>query len=817
MQRGVAIAGLMALCLAAPAGAATPDSATLDPEQRSANWTGAVSPGPETGVGFGGALCFDPEGQPDPSSGCDFVAVTVNVPQDFYRLNPGALDLRVADFGSADLDMWVYKRRDDGSAGEFVGGDGDLPGEPEDFVLDKPRGSYWVVVTNYLGPPDQAYNGAVNLVIRKRGSIPELNARAHPGFRNYRASNDRFTSHSEPTIAQDPLNPNHLMAGSKMYENNENYLFKVGTYESFDGGRTWQDYGQLPGYCQAPGECDREDEERYRVVSDPTIAWDDEGTAYINALDALGGTYNFRGFNMTAHIKKPGQPWSEPVTVHDNRSDPLSEQLLLDDKNWIAVDNVTDTGGEPNDPGDGKVGTIYICWSFDGTADPTDTVPLPVQQIVLMKSLDGGLTWGGYSPGDNTPQQLSAKGAVSGIGCHIAIGPEGEVYVTWYDNQVQALMQVVSFDRGESFTPPAPIAFITGVDEPFEGQAFRNLSIPASAIDSKGNFYVVVASANGEGSPVTEGTRELGRQLKKGEVNLEELRKKYTGYGRPANNINRQYMAQGDGNGPESGSDIVMFKSTDQGNTYTGPVRVNQDPENADADQFQPWIAVTEKGQVNVSFFDRRNDPSNFFIDTYLARSNDFGETFFDLRASASMWDPSVNAPTSVSGKFIGDYQGLAADDRFAYPFWNDTQLNNVPQKSERYSPWQEVFAARVPNAPASFITRPKGKRLRAKRLVVRGRALDAGTGKRLRAVRIAVRRKSAGACAWHVRGRWVSGSCKKRRFQRTLGTARWRYALRRKGLTPGRYRIETRAIGRPKRREKFREPGRNVVKFRIR
>ena len=816
MRRGLLTAGVLWLSLSGAAGAATPPSATLDPKNSSAAWEGAASPGLETGVGFGGSFCFDAEGQPDPSSGCDHFAVTVNVPKDFYRLNPGALDLRVADFGTTDLDMWVYERRKDGSAGEFVGGDGDIAGEPEDFVLDKPDGSYWVVVTNYLGPPNQTYKGIANLVVRRKGSIPELNAKAHPGFVNYRASRDRFTSHSEPTIAQDPLNPNHLMAGSKMYENNDAYLFKVGTYESFDGGRTWRDQGMLPGYCTADGECDPADEERYRVVSDPTIAYDDEGNSYINVLDALGGTYNFRGFNMTAHIKKPGKPWSEPITVHDNRSDPISEQLLLDDKNWIAVDNVTDVDGGPNKPRDGKIGTVYICWSFDGTADPTDTVPLPIQQIVLMKSTDGGQTWGGYAPGDNTPQQLSAKGAVSGIGCHIAIGPEGEVYVTWYDNQIQALMQVVSFDRGASFTAPAPIAFITGVDEPFEGQAFRNLSIPASAVDSKGNFYVVVASANGDGSPVTEGTRELGRQIKRGEVSLEELRKKFTGHGRPANNINRQYMARGDGAGPESGSDIVMFKSTDQGNTYTGPVRVNQDPKNGDADQFQPWIAVTKKGQVNVSFFDRRNDPANFFIDTYLARSNDGGATFFDLRASQSLWDPSVNAPTSVSGKFIGDYQGLVADDRFAYPFWNDTQLNSLPKKNRRYSKWQEVFAARVPNGVASFIQGKPKRRGRA--YLVRGRALDAGAGKKITQVRISVVRRAGKRCAsYSPRKRsFVRRSCSKPIWFRTKGRARWKAKVPRTAFRRGRYTISSRARTKTT-RERAREPGRNAVRFRIR
>jgi hypothetical protein len=64
------------------------------------------------------------------------------------------------------------------------------------------------------------------------------------------------------------------------------------------------------------------------------------------------------------------------------------------------------------------------------------------------------------------------------------------------------------------------------------------------------------------------------------------------------------------------------------------------------------------------------------------------------------MWDPAVNAPTSTSGKFIGDYQGLAADDDLAIPFWNDTQLNNLPASDPNHSPYQEVFAARIPQGP---------------------------------------------------------------------------------------------------------------------
>jgi len=75
------------------------------------------------------------------------------------------------------------------------------------------------------------------------------------------------------------------------------------------------------------------------------------------------------------------------------------------------------------------------------------------------------------------------------------------VYVTWYDNQIDGMMQVKSTDRGQSFSPPLPVALITGVNEPFEGQSFRNLSIPSTAIDKDGNIYIAAASAGGEGEP----------------------------------------------------------------------------------------------------------------------------------------------------------------------------------------------------------------------------------------------------------------------------------------------------------------------------
>jgi hypothetical protein len=765
--------------------------------------------------------CFGADGKPDATSGCDFFNLDVNVPTGFYNGFLGGVQITVDGFGQADLDLGIYQRKADGSRGDRVTGSGNAPGEAERTTISQASGKYIVAVVPFAVPATQSYNGKAEFVGKAANPpLDELNRKIGPGPLNFRASHDKYLSHSEPSIAMDPLNHNHLIAGSKMYENLAKYLFKVGTYESLDGGRTWKDLGQLPGYCESDGQCDPTNEEKYRTVSDVSMAFDDEGNAYAQVLDAPGGTAGFTGFNMTIHIKKPGDAqFSGPIVVHDNRNNPISEQLLLDDKNWLAIDNNTQSDGSPNKPRDGKIGTMYVCWSFDGTQAPT-------QQVVIERSTDGGKTWGGVVPGDNTPLQLSQKGAISGLGCHEDIGPAGEVYVTWYDNQLDALMQVKSTDHGATFTPARPVATISGVNAQFTGQSFRNLSIPTTGIDRKGNIYLAAASAEGQGSPVLAGT-SIER--------IKELR----------DNRRAETEAEGDAG---SGADIVIFKSTDGGMTYTGPVRVNQDGAKSPADQFQPWMAVTDNGQVNIEYFDRRSDPNNFFIDTYLSRSNDGGKTFHDARVGRRLWDPRLNPPISVSGEFIGDYQGIVADDVVAIPFWNSTQDNSLPAADPEHSQYQEVFAARIPNTkrfggplngpsggtrcldkkrPVTTVKR-RSLRHRKGRILLTGSARDRGcaaAAARTPSDRGGVKRVYV-SIGKVIRGRGCrfltrtgtlkrrARSCRRPILLPAKGGKHWRFSIRAR-LPRGKYRAVVRAVDRSGNKE--RPAKRNIVAFRVR
>jgi hypothetical protein len=237
------------------------------------------------------------------------------------------------------------------------------------------------------------------------------------------------------------------------------------------------------------------------------------------------------------------------------------------------------------------------------------------------------------------------------------------VYVFYLDFSMSRIRMVKSTDGGDSYSAPVTVKNINRVDG-FPNSAFRNDSLPTAGVDpADGTLYVA----------------------------WDDLHKKD-----PAGTCPPDSAAPA---GQACDSDILLTKSSDGGATWSDPVKVNQDTIGNGKDQFQPQLAVTPGGQLDMMYFDRRNDPQDFYVDTYVGRSNDKGATWKDTRVTKNMWDPSINPPISASGQFIGDYQGMAASDCAAVPFWNDTSAAALPASDPGYSKWQEVFSAIVPNS----------------------------------------------------------------------------------------------------------------------
>jgi hypothetical protein len=117
--------------------------------------------------------------------------------------------------------------------------------------------------------------------------------------------------------------------------------------------------------------------------------------------------------------------------------------------------------------------------------------------------------------------------------------------------------------------------------------------------------------------------------------------------------------------GPDDG-DIFFVRSNDGGFSWAPPIRVNDD--NTLNDQVQPWVDVKPNGAIDVVFYDRRNDPNDIQVETFMAVSNNGGQSFLP------------NFPVSdfpvIPTNWMGDYTGLDVDMLNAYPVWTDTRAD---------------------------------------------------------------------------------------------------------------------------------------------
>jgi hypothetical protein len=108
---------------------------------------------------------------------------------------------------------------------------------------------------------------------------------------------------------------------------------------------------------------------------------------------------------------------------------------------------------------------------------------------------------------------------------------------------------------------------------------------------------------------------------------------------------------------------VFISRSTNRGQTWTAPQRVNDDPVHDGADQFLQWMAVDPgDGSVNVQFYDRRDDPANMLTRVTLARSTDGGAHFTNYA-----WREGAFA---ANGAFLGDYEWLVAQGGRVFGVW---------------------------------------------------------------------------------------------------------------------------------------------------
>ena len=280
---------------------------------------------------------------------------------------------------------------------------------------------------------------------------------------------------------------------------------------------------------------------------------------------------------------------------------------------------------------------IYMTWTeFDQYGS---SASLDSSRILFSKSLDQGNSWStpikiNQVSGDCLDKDNTVEGATP------AIGPSGEIYVSW--------------------TGPNGIVFNRSLDQ---GNTWLAQEIFVDPMPGGWDFDIPgLDRANG--LPITKCDLSGGP------------------------NHGTIYINWSDQRNGVTDTDIWLIKSIDGGNTWSIPVRVNND--NSNKHQFFTWMDVDQtNGHLYFVFYDRRAYLDNQ-TDVYLAISSDGGSTFINRKISDTPFIPT-------NGVFFGDYNNIVAHNNIVRPIWtrhNGGQLSiwtdvtpigdilNLPQES---------------------------------------------------------------------------------------------------------------------------------------
>ena len=361
-----------------------------------------------------------------------------------------------------------------------------------------------------------------------------------------------------------------------------------------------------------------------RNLGDAALAVDRDGNFYFATLTVDARARSYIGVARSKKTKG-AVTFGEPVLI------PGLDPDGFQDKEMIAVDM---SGGR-------RDGDVYVVW--------TEFPPRGPSRILFSRSTDGGKTY-------TEATRLSQSG--SGVqGAMPVVGRRGELFVAWEDRSGIRNGHIRlrrSGDGGTSWEPELTAATFTRIaDRSATAACFR----PAL------NGHVRVNEFPSIGVDRSDGP---------GQDNL------YIAY---AADPGRQ--ARGDA------ADVFVVRSEDGGKSWSDPVNVVKGravSANADEttnDNFMPVLAVGPEGQVNVFFYDRRNDRGNRKLDVYRAISSDQGRSWVNQRVTAEAFDvPPLNPNFDplVKSCYMGDYNGGTVDGSAFYLTWGDNRrlLKNV-------------------------------------------------------------------------------------------------------------------------------------------
>jgi hypothetical protein len=460
----------------------------------------------------------------------------------------------------------------------------------------------------------------------------------------------------ETSIDTNPTDTSNMVAGANDYRLGWG---TSGFYATTDGGRTWYDgitpFPSLPSGDNLDGG------------GDPAVVFDSDGVAYyaqinFNRTDDTSGVWVNRSTNggftwsrpcvaiQTSQSDTQGacggagdvrQPGDGTVSFQQDNDSRLDSSVPTHDKEWItagprpagvqpqcfspfavpltqlASGNVTTPKTTvPCNPDTIGSDRLYVTFSvFTGVGPNFGNA-----QIFLSYSDDQGRTWSQPKPIYGAAQFCVARADNScrdSQGSQPTVNPTtGELWVGFENGDTadeDQYLVVHSTDGGQTFSPPSRVDTLYDVNEP------RGVNGRTDCVQrGQGSTRAVPTNSCFRFDPIMHSIVADKRG------------------GAFADDLYVVLYDNRNGTIRDSNNDIFFYKSTDGGTTWIGPTRVNNDPstmpanrdcgrdfesitgnsancpeQNYGADQWFPWMTIDTKGNLNVTFFDRRLDTSS--------------------------------------------------------------------------------------------------------------------------------------------------------------------------------------------------------------
>ncbi|HUP70590.1 MAG TPA: sialidase family protein [Acidimicrobiales bacterium] len=300
------------------------------------------------------------------------------------------------------------------------------------------------------------------------------------------------------------------------------------------------------------------------------------------------------------------------------------------------------------DPRHGDRGRLHLVWVEPGAPPALGGFSSSPNRILASHSDDGGTTF-------SAPVEVSERHRSRVVAPAVAVGATGRVHVAYYDLGDDA----VDFQglEGPPWEGTWSVVTSTSTDG---GASYRRHTVVDAQMVPTGRVMLIFTMA---GPALATGTG------------------------------GRAYVAWPDA---RSGDwDVLLRRSFDEGSSWSGLRRVNDDPVGNGRHQYLPRLSVSPNGRLDVVYYDRRADPSNVLNQVSYTFSGDKGRSFapavtLTSEPSDTRTGPRYPVASAVGLVDPGSRLGLVSSSTGALAAWTDTR---TPHPGSLH---QDVFTATV-------------------------------------------------------------------------------------------------------------------------